>query len=60
MVLGLSVTKFFLDKYAVPKALKWIIMFLLLLAFSNLTMLIGVFDIPFDFRKLRNKPVEIL
>lgn len=56
MVLGLSVTKFFLDKYAVPKALKGIIMFFLLVAFSNITMLIGVFDMAFDFRKLRNKP----
>lgn len=56
MVLGLSVTKFFLDKYTVSKALKGIIMFFLLVAFSNIIMLIGVFDMPFDFRKLRNKP----
>ena len=56
MILGLSVTKFFLDKFEVPKALKGIIMFFLLVAFSNITMLIGVFDTVFDFRKLRNKP----
>lgn len=54
MVFGLSVTKFFLDKYTVTKTLKGIIMFLLLAAFSNITMLIGVFDMLFDFRKLRS------
>lgn len=58
MVLGLSVTKFFLDKYTVPKALKGIIMFLLLLAFSNITMFIGIFDIPFDFRNLRGSRIK--
>jgi len=55
MILGLSVTKFFLDKFAVPKALKGILMIFLLVAFSNITMIIGVFDMVFDFRKLLNK-----
>ena len=58
IVLGLSVTNFFLDKYAVPKALKGIIMFLLVI--SNMTMLIGVFDMALDLRKLRNKPAGIV
>ena len=58
VVLGLSVVKFYLDKYTVPKAFKGILMFLLLVTFGNITMLIGVLDMPFDFRKLRNKPAE--
>jgi uncharacterized protein YybS (DUF2232 family) len=58
LVLGLSVAKFFLDKYTIPKAVKGIILFLLLIAFSNIVMLISIFDILFDFRKLGNKPAE--
>ena len=56
VVLGLSVTKFFLDKFTVPKAFKGILLLLLLVALSNVTMLLGIFDMVFDFRKLRNKP----
>lgn len=53
-VLGLSVAKFFMDKYSVPKALKVILLFLLLFSsFSNITMLIGVFDMFLDIRRLQ-------
>jgi uncharacterized protein YybS (DUF2232 family) len=55
VIFGLSVTKFFLDKYSVPKVVKGIIIFFLLFTFSNITMLIGIFDMVFDLRKLRNK-----
>lgn len=52
IVLGLSAAKFFLDKYSVPKAIKGIILALLLLAFGNITMLVGIIDCVLDIRKL--------
>jgi uncharacterized protein YybS (DUF2232 family) len=57
-ILGLSVAKFFLDKYSVPKALKVIIMFFLLVSFSNIAMIAGVLDMLFNFRKLEDNPVS--
>lgn len=56
MVLGLSVIKFFLDKYMASKAAKAIIILLLLAFVGNITMFIGILDMLFDFRKLQNKP----
>lgn len=57
-VLGVAVIKFFLDKYPIPKGVKGVILFFVLLAFRNIIFLVGILDISLDFRKLRSKPVE--
>lgn len=58
-VLGLSVAKYFFDKYKFPKVLKGILMILLLTTLGNITMLVGVLDVPFDFRKLKDRPEAV-
>ncbi|MCX7709144.1 MAG: YybS family protein [Clostridia bacterium] len=55
MVLGFSVSKFFLDKYSVPKVFKGVFLFFALFSFSQIMMLVGVLDMAVDIRKLRNK-----
>ncbi|MCX7843639.1 MAG: YybS family protein [Clostridia bacterium] len=57
LVLGVSVAKFFFDKHSVPKALKAIILFFLIFAFGNATMLLGVFDMVLDLRKLKQDSI---
>lgn len=54
---GLSVIKFYLDKYAVPKALKVIIILLLFYSLGNVILLISVFDMLFDLRKLQESGI---
>lgn len=58
IALGMSVAKFFLDKFNLPKAVTAVLLILLLLIASNIAMIVGITDILLDFRKLRNKPAE--
>lgn len=55
-ILGLSVAKFFLDKYSVSRALKVIILCLLPVLFGNMLLLVGIIDMFLDFRKLKPRP----
>lgn len=55
-ILGLSVGKFFLDKFSIPNAVKGIILFFAMLLLGNMTMLLGVLDMLFNFRKLKEQP----
>ena len=55
VILGLSVSAFLLNKYNVNKVFKYIILFLLFVALSNLLTIVGLVDAIFNLRKIGNE-----
>lgn len=54
IIIGLSVSAFFMDRFKVPKAFKIIVLIIAPFAFGQILMILGFIDVAFNLRRLGN------